>query len=168
MAEKKPIFLYDPNLVAWEGKRVLKAGTVRADPSLFHHCSTVLKECLGKEYLEEYAGGYEVRADVSMYRADVVLINESINKEDDERKPRDQIIFDGGIVIFKNSKIPGTELEGDYVAGQGRIWTSYDYSSDPVLRRVILGKTDDQRTMKDRLERIIQGYEIQRQKRIPC
>jgi len=163
--EDKPmVFLVEGNLIEWE--KPLKPGYTRKLES--YNAQTELINPLGMDFVDESVGGYKIIASVAKYLADVIRLNRGKNGmifrgyHDEVTGKRERLVlFDGGVQIYSEGIIPGTNLNGCAFESEGRIWLARgpveDYSNCGGLRRALLG--DDPSVYERNVEAILRGID---------
>ncbi|MFH1210644.1 MAG: hypothetical protein V1645_01890 [archaeon] len=172
--EEPMIFLEDGSILPWE--RPLPEGTI----SMLHHFqgSTKIKDYFGRGALDTERGPYVVSATAAVYLADIGRGRAlAFTMEGDKKtKPEEEILFVGGIQIFKNGTVPGTKTKGLDLATNGHIWYAEKQdklgymdgegrftSGDLVrgLKHIILGEDKETKETIARIEMIVRGYKYQ-------
>ena len=157
----QPVFLEERTL--FHPERPLREGYVRM--SSMWGGSTTLRAFINHDYFNETFGDYLVIAAAATYLADVIRFNREIYADTDERKPHEERIFVGGIQIYKDGIIPGTNITGLDSLEVGKIWlgrlsTELSKSGDRLLN--IVFPDNNPAEIQKRIRQILRGYEQQR------
>jgi|GEM_PF-998207 len=163
------IYLDSRDVIMW--KRPPKKGYYRL-PDV-RNASTEIIESMGMDTLEDEVGEYRIHASAAKYLANIRRLDREneilLDGEDFGREPKKAVIFSGGIQIYKEGLLPGTEIEGFDLEKQGRIWTAKRdtrvYRSPSGFKDVIWGKAVTKDGMVRRIRGIIRGYEEQERAR---
>ena len=162
MGKLNPIFLNQGSILPWE--RPLGEGVV----SMLQFCngSTTLVSQIGFDAINETFGDYNVIASAAKYSADIARLQSSsfvrmMLEDKTSNEPKNEILFSGGISIYKFGVIPGTKLRGYDLAVSDKIWAGFNSSplllSDKGLLTLIKGKNPVLQ-----IERIVAGYNAQK------
>ena len=159
------IFLEDGSIVLWDAPP--KKGN-RTMPYRYNG-STELIEQIGIDSIDEELGPFRIIGSAAKYLADIIHLNQEepyiIGKKVTGDIKR-EILFDGGIDIYRKGQIPGTELQGYDLEGHGRIWTATEpeeifLNSDGLKNMIFDNSSDD----IERIEAILKGYETKEKNR---
>lgn len=160
-----PVFLNNRKILPWE--KPSPPGKI----SLQHmyNGSTEILEFIDLDQIRGViAPPYEVYANAVKYLAKIAPLMGLLGNRTPESpgvEPVEQILFVGGIQIYR-AGISGTELpRGLELVTNGDIWTSTqpdEYSKTSLgLNRLIFGLRESEKVRASRIKRIIEGYEIQ-------
>jgi hypothetical protein len=156
MGEQQSVFLNDGSILPWE--RPLREERI----SMLHlyNGSTKLLEQIGFDTLDENIGPFLVRGSAAKYLADILHLGKYPFGEPDGDQRR-EILFVGGLTIYRNGKIPGTDIEGYDLERHGKIWVAKSpedrYRSSDGLRNLILENSEG----PARIEAILAAYQEQ-------
>jgi len=159
------IFLEDGSIVLWDIPP--KKGN-RTKPYIYNG-STELIEHISIDSIDEEIGHFRIIGSAVKYLADIIYLNQEepyiIGKKVTGNIKR-EILFDGGIEIYRKGQIQGTELRGYDLEGYGRIWTATEqedrfFSSDGLINMIFNNSSDD----VERIEAILKGYETNEKNR---
>ena len=154
------IFLEEGTLVKPE--RPPRSGYIRMPQ--FYAGSTKLKSFVSHNYFHRSVGDYLVGASAATYLANVIRCDGKTIAEEDEREPHEERVFDGGIVIYQECQIPGTDIRGLDLLTTGRIWFGRLPQEVPRTDNVLFSTifpTDDPREIQKTINKIVEGYELQ-------
>lgn len=167
--EVVPIFLNDGGILPWERP---KAPDVMSMLWMYNG-STTVKECRGIENVDTTRGSYRIVASAVKYLADIARLPEDIyNRENFSESPTEpierKVLFNGGIQIYVEGDILGTEVYGSELVTRGKIWSALDFpvenvSKDSQLYWLLSGCKDE--LPPERIRGIIAGYEMQNRSR---
>ncbi|MCF7871589.1 hypothetical protein K9L97_01015 [Candidatus Woesearchaeota archaeon] len=158
--EKQNVFLNDASILPWE--RPPREGY----RSILHmyNGSTKLIEQIGFDSLNETIGPFRIIGSAIKYLADIIHLGDYYFRMSDPvlGEEKREILFVGGLTIYRQGQIPGTEIQGYDFERHGKIWIARNsedqYSSSDGLRNLIVDKSLDP---IDRIEAILSGYQIQ-------
>ncbi|HIG94227.1 MAG: hypothetical protein QT05_C0003G0008 [archaeon GW2011_AR13] len=158
MTEK--IFLKDYSILHWE--RPVKEGV---DSMLWmYNGSTKLVEQIGFDLLNETIGQFKIFSSATKYLADIVHLGEDYLSmgEPISGEEKREILFVGGLTIYIEGQIPGTDIQGYDFEKHEKIWIAKSpeekYCSSNGLRDLILENSSNP---KERIEAILLGYQTQ-------
>ena len=160
-SEDSNVYLNEGGILPWE--RPLPPGHI----SMLHmyEGSTNVVGYAGLDTIDELVGPFLVQVRAAKYLADIARINQWGGSSGELKR---EVLFSGGILIFKNGLIPGTEIEGSDLVQDGDIWVARSatdlYAADGSLRKLIFEGLDGEDRVK-RIESIINGYKTQKEKR---
>lgn len=174
MAEEKEeqrIFLDDWTIRRWEPK---------IEPFGIDHdrdCGTytIVKDFIGKDTLDTRVGPYQITASAAKYLADVMRIpvgEHPILPGSKIPNRREEVMFEGGIIIYYEGKIGATEINGPELITMGPIWYAEKprqarlplvLNQEHTLKGIIFGHENNERGRKERIDAIIRGYAQQEQ-----
>jgi len=163
--DKEPIFLSTGRILPWrtEPEKPLLRGPLYAIETMGYNSSTKLIEDLGFQVLDETIGPYHIIASTAKYLADIIPF-EGLGSEK-ETEPERKILFSGGLIVYQQGNIVGTELEGDTFVRQKRIWVatepSEEYQGEQGLKKLVLNNPPD----IAHLEAVLKGYDVQEEDR---
>lgn len=159
------IFLEDGSIVLWDTPP--KKGN-RTMPYRYNG-STELIEQIGIDLIDEELGHFRIIGSAAKYLADIIYLNQKepyiIGKKVTGDIKR-EILFDGGITVYRKGQIPGTEQNGYTLERHGRIWTATEpeeifLNSDGLKNMIFDNSSDD----IERIEAILKGYETKEKNR---
>lgn len=157
--DKQDIFLEDNSILPWE--RPLEEG--HGSMLYAYDGSTKLVEQIkvGLDTINELVGPFRVIGSATKYLADIAHLSKHIfrNGESVSGEVKREILFSGGLSIYRNGQIPGTDIQGYYLERHGKIWIAKNpeeqfYGSDG-LRNLVLGNDSN---AVGRIESILHGY----------
>ncbi|MBS3071275.1 hypothetical protein J4407_03170 [Candidatus Pacearchaeota archaeon] len=158
----EPVFLVENDLAPLE--RPLRPGYYRIGRP---RGEVELLESLPLDVLRANVENYLVSANAVPYLANVIRPDpkeEWYPGKKIEGTPRKEIIFSGGIVIFKIGKIATTEVEGLERISFGEIWLGREASKFQLsangLYRIVFGDATTEEQKISRVESIVKGYEV--------
>jgi hypothetical protein len=167
-AEKPVVYLNQKDILPWD--QPPKEGYMTS-PWLEHaDGKTEIVESLGIRTLDVAVGKYRIIGSAAPYLAMVSHLGNGFldsRKESPSNPPVEEMLFSGGVHIYKGGTISGTELSGLELEESGRIWLGIplvqiiDKGSPNLLGEAILGEDPTIETV----EAILQGYENQRRKK---
>ena len=111
--------------------------------------STTLVEGRGFDSVEETVGVYKVHAQAAMYLADIVRLNFSCSNNEPSR----EILFSGGVAVFREGQIRGTGIQGYSYIHRGDIWVAKAVPKEPTeygLRQLLFADLEGD----DRIARV--------------
>lgn len=166
--EEPMIFLEDGSILPW----MRPVGEGYIESPFFHmlNGSTKIKQFLEYPTLDTQVGKYTIFASAAMYLADIARLGKIRYKLDENEQPKaeEEILFAGGIQIYQNGIIPGTEIKGMDFVKAGHIWCAQKPETIPRdsdgLKRIIFGHEETTEGKEKRIEAIIRGYEYQERK----
>lgn len=156
--EKQNIFLEDGSILPWE--RPLKEGYMSM--LYMYNGSTKLIEQIGFDSLDETIGPFKIIGSATKYLADIIHLGDDYIRmgepvSGDEKR---EILFTGGLTIYRQGQIPGTEIQGYDFERHGKIWIARNpedqYNSSNGLKNLIL---DNSSNPIARIEAILSGYQ---------
>lgn len=158
--EKQNVFLNDGSILPWE--RPLREGYM----SMLHmyNGSTKLVEQIGFDSLDETIGPFKIIGSATKYLADIIHLGKDHLRfgEPVSGEEKTEILFTGGLTIYREGQIPGTEIQGYDFERQGKIWIARNledqYKSSNGLKNLILDNTSNPIA---RIEAILLGYQTQ-------
>ncbi|MBP7708646.1 hypothetical protein KA107_03090 [Candidatus Pacearchaeota archaeon] len=167
--ERDPIFLNDKDIIMWE--RPCPPG-YRNLLGIKPHASTRLTEFIGASGYKCPVKDYRIIAHSEIYRANISRLDKEHplifpgEKRQITNPEEDCYLYGGGIVIAKRGVIPGTEIDGEYIERQGKIWAARPYDArrtpgDEIFEDLLFG-TNTNISRVERIEQIIAGYEFQK------
>lgn len=162
--KRDSIFLNERDITPWD--KPCAPGYIRIGFEI--NASTKLTQSLGNLNYTTSVGNYLVNANGAVYRAMIARCDPKerilYGKDKPTMPEEDCILFEGGIVISRKGKIPGTNLDGFFVERTGEIWTAKRYDKEKLHRQIfeeiVFGDGKTPRT--ERIEQIIAGYESQK------
>lgn len=157
--DKKEFILKDGSILPWE--RPIRAGYMS---NLFlYNGSTKIIGYLGFDNLDENIGQFKIIGSASKYLVDIVHLNrENPFKSSGDKigEKKQEILFSGGIIVYRQGQIPGTEIEGYDFEKNGKIWVTKEplerYKSKDGLKNLIFENSQD---YGGRIEEIISYYQ---------
>jgi len=159
MAElKQNIFLEDGSILPWE--RPLKDGYMGM--LYMYNGSTKLIEQIGFDSLDEAIGPFKIIGSATKYLADIIHLGDDYFRMDEPVSGEEnrEILFAGGLTIYREGQIPGTEIQGYDFERHGKIWIARNpvdqYRSSEGLKNLILDNSSNPIT---RIEAILSGYQ---------
>lgn len=157
-----PIFLESGSVLPWQ--KPVKRECI----SLLHlyNGSTEPTNQIGFESMDAELGPYKIIASAVKYEADIIHLDrlDPIKHEQPAGEKKHEILFDGGITIYKKEEaIAGTSFSGYDFKLNGRIWKAVPaekiYMETGGLKHLVLGENDS----LERIGAIIDGYEMQKE-----
>ena len=160
--DKERFFLEQGNIFEWD--RPVREGFIRM-PQIYPG-STELVEQLGSDYFNKTFGSFWISASATKYLADIDLANDDwFNEETKEREPQRMVLFSGGITIYKQGVIPGTEITGYDAERNGLIWTVRNpekiFLSENGLENMIFEGCNNIPKNIERIQTILDTYQHQ-------
>ena len=130
----QPIFLCDGSILPWE--RPVEEGSI----SMLHtfNGSTNMIESLGLEALDQVVGPFRIVASAAKYLTDLARLDPRDKWRDGTKvtgKVNREVLFSGGITIYREGVIPGTKINGYDLECEGTIWVA----KTPVEQFNVLG-----------------------------
>ncbi len=164
LKNNKEFFLKDDSILSWE--RPIEDGYRRL--SFWYNGSTKIIEQIGFDTIDEVVGSFKIIGSTVKYLVDIIYLDDGWFKLPDEfvsGEKKREILFSGGLTIYKKGQIPGTEIQGDNLERQGNIWVARSpepqfYNSNG-LKNLIFGNPPD---FIGRVESILLGYQTQEDK----
>lgn len=158
--EKEKIFLARGSILRWE--RPLKKGCI----SLLHmyDASTKLVGQIGLDLINEEVGPFKIVGSAAKYLADIVYLGKNWYRDGPVTgEVKQEILFSGGLAIYRKGEIPGTEIQGYDLERRGRVWIAKkpeeQFFNSDGLKNLVLGTTPD---VVGRIEAILEGYQTQK------
>ena len=158
--EKRRIFLDDGSIFPWE--RPARSGYTEGPEILVDIClwSTRLVEQVGFELMDEEAGPFRVVASAAKYLVDLARMKH--REKGVTNEPKRELLFSGGMTVYRKGEIPGTKLQGYDFERKDRIWFATApekrFLDSGGLKHLIFG---DEPNQIGRIEAILEGYRTQ-------
>jgi len=158
------VFLFEEDLPMWE--TFLPDGYIHV-PSIHSGYSKIIS-FLGVDQLNFESINYIAFASAAKYIAEVLRFKEGCYTEEDKRKPRQEIVFHGNIVIYQGSIdtcscLDETEgLKGFKLVNNSEIWLGRN-PSEPLLEtgglsKLIFGNAKSKSEKEEVIRRVSGGY----------
>jgi hypothetical protein len=158
--KKQEIFLYDSSILTWE--RPIKEGYTSTLP--IYNGSTKLINQIGFDSIDEEIGPFKIVGSAVKYLADIAHLGKDCLKTNDsiQSDVKREILFSGGLTIYRECRIPGTRIYGYDVERHGEIWIAKkpekQFYGSNGLKNLVLGDTSN---IPERIESILRGYQAQ-------
>jgi hypothetical protein len=123
---------------------------------------------LGFENFKIAIGQYLVFANSARYLADISRLSDQKVREGDLTNPFVRsVLFSGGIQIYEQTRVPGTNFTGLDLVADGKIWSAGPFHERKyTLRNLVLGEDRNKRHVLERVAGIVEGYRVQEKERI--
>lgn len=163
MKKLEPIFLNNDRILPW------KTPKVKGVVSMLDHYDGITKPVsfAGYDCMSIGLGQYLVVASAGRYSADIARLAD--RKFLDDGKLTNPIVrellFKGGVEIYKTGNIAGTDFRGLDLVAFGKIWDAIPLEGrspgSMLLNELIFGKSRVKSEQIGRVEKIIEGYRLQ-------
>lgn len=156
----KPIFLIDGTIMFYEKSDRLQIS--------FHNGSTKLVEEVGLDFINEQFGEYTIFGASSKYLANIIYINGVKGPHADAvGEEKRKLLFDGNLSIYKKGIIAGTQIRGNNLEYNGKIWLAVEpieeFQKPDGLKKLIFSPD---KNIDQTIEAIILGGKILEEQRI--
>jgi hypothetical protein len=118
--------------------------------------------------LDDETRPYRILASAAKYRANIARFDNSkleIMFGSEANPPQEEVLFAGGIQIYKQGKISGTDLVGLDLIRAGEIWVGAKPTDivlcDAGLHHIVFGEVTSTEEKVGRIDAIIRGYKLQ-------
>jgi hypothetical protein len=158
------IFLEDYDILPW-----VRPTDRRQNPILgaLDGQTTLVRQIEDLALIDETIGQYRVLGSAIRYEADIRLCTGRFTESKPYTNPAlRKVLFSGGLTIYEQGNIPGTEIQGFDLLKRGKIWVATEVEDKYIgldgLKNLILGE-DPSPTR--RIQEIMQGYQTRKEKR---
>ena len=162
-AVKNPaVFLFDVGIIPWKSPPKQIRGYEVID--INQHPTKLISQ-IGFDRIDETIGPFKIVGSATKYLADVSHLGSTgfdiggaFNGEE-----RREVLFYGGLSIYKSGEILDTGIQGYDQVRRGKIWVARQVEEPWIiedgLRSLVLGMIPSQ--TEERIESILEGYIIQ-------
>jgi len=168
MAEKKkrevqPIFLNQAGIRLWSYEGLMDL------PGRWGVPTTKLIQDLGMEVIDEHAKNWRITGSVTKYLADVMRYDPKKDYKnlmayggDGKFEPTREILFTGGIEVYKNGVVPGSEIQGYHLVAHGEVFLAKPPATGHIESEnfydYLFKDRDTPQELANTIELIAQGY----------